>query len=63
MHVQSVGLYPANHLGNILGGSGRGRGPHGPGHRAAPGPSSGVLDPGVEAWLGAGPDQTAKVKR
>ena len=63
VHVMSVGSYQANQLGNIVGGSGRGRGPHGPGHRAAPDPSSGILDPGVEAWLAAGPNQTAKVKR
>ena len=63
VHVQSVGVYPANHLGNVLGGPGRGRGPHGPGHRATPGPCSGVLDPVLEAWLGAGPDLTATHKR
>ena len=58
VHVESVGVYLATGLGNILGGPGRGSGPLGPGYCAA---RAGVLEPDMGTWDGpaAGPGVTA----
>ena len=50
--VVSVGSFPANGLGNILGGPGRGRGA-GPWQRSwSPRPGVGALEQGLETWEG-----------
>ena len=61
--VVSVGSYPANGLGNILGGPGRGRGA-GPWQRSwAPRPGAGALEQGMETWEGDWTGLTATQQR
>ena len=61
--VVSVGSYPANGLGNILGGPGRGRGA-GPWQRGgAARPGAGVLEQDMETWEGDWTGLTATQER